>query len=443
MHSLKNFVGVWIVYGLLASGAMAQPPIPSLAESDAPGVARQELPNPLITLDGVDITTTSAWREVRRPEILELFRTHVYGRTPEGTVEMNAEVFDEDRNALGGKAIRKQVAIHLGRGGKSMRVDLLLFLPVSAERRPVPVLTLLNFSGNHAVHDDPAIAFPRGPVPLRFRQVRGAKSERFRVEAIVARGFGLATAYCGDIALDTDASFQTGAHVLFGTPTDRAGDTWGTLGAWAWGLSRILDYLETDPDVDAQRVAVLGHSRLGKTALWAGAQDERFAIVISNNSGSGGAALARNKKGERIKDATRKYLYWYCTNYLGYSEREGELPVDQHMLLSLIAPRPVYVASASEDAWADPEGEFLSCIYAGPVYRLFGLEGVSATEFPPPDTPLHRGTIGYHLRTGKHGLTPYDFEQYMTFAEACFRDGKNPFETIDLPFPEIRLQTAP
>ncbi len=379
------------------------------------------IPDPLTALEGRPVTTPEAWRKDRRPEILELFRACEYGRTPRDPFTMTYEVFDEDPKALGGKAIRRQVAIHLGRNGKNLRLDLLLFLPPSAEGKAVPVFTLLNFSGNHTVHADPAIAFPRGLVPKQFQGGRGAKASRFPVEAILARGYGLATAFCGDIDPDFDDGFKNGAHALFDSPGDRPDDAWGTIGAWAWGLSRILDYLVTDPQVDAERVAVLGHSRLGKTALWAGAQDERFSMVISNNSGSGGAALARNKQGERIKDGIEQFPYWYCAHYRNYVNREDELPMDQHMLLALMAPRPVYVASATEDTWADPEGEFLSCVHAGPVYRLFGLDGVGAAELPPPDSPLHRGMIGYHLRTGKHDLTAYDWEQYMDFAELHWR----------------------
>ncbi len=377
------------------------------------------LPDPLATGNGGTVTTPGEWRNVRRPEILELFRAHVHGRSPEETGEVRFDVFDEDRAALGGTAVRKQIAIHVAHGGQSLRIEALAFLPAEAAG-PVPLFTLLNFGGNHTVCDDPAIAPPKSWLREDFRppeEFRGAKRDRFPLGNILSRGWGMATAYNGDIDPDFDDGFQNGVHPLFDPPGERPGDAWGSVGAWAWGLSRMMDYFETDDEIDHERVAVLGHSRLGKTALWAGAQDERFAAVISNNSGCTGASLSRHPKGESVNAINDKFPHWFCRNYRRYMKNENELPVDQHMLIALAAPRPAYVASGTEDDWAGQEGEFLSCVHAEPVYRLFGLNGLSTETMPEPDSPLNEGHIGYHLRTGKHDLTAYDWNCFIDFAE--------------------------
>jgi hypothetical protein len=384
------------------------------------------LPDPLTTSTGKKVTTPAEWRETRRAEILELFRANVYGRAPSDTGELTFDVFDKISDALGGTAIRKQVAINIATAKGTLRVDLLLYLPRSAEQQPVPVLTLLNFHGNHTVNADRSIAIPKNiqqklgknaSAPTNPEEARGMSSSRFPVQEIIRRGYGLVTAFYGDIDPDFHDCFKNGIHPLFERPGERPPDAWAAVSAWSWGLSRIMDYLETDRYVDYSKVAVLGHSRLGKTALWAGAQDERFGIVISNDSGSTGAALARHKKGETVAAINNSFPHWFCDNYKVYNNREDELPVDQHMLLSLIAPRPVYIASATEDLWADPHNEFLSAVHAEPVYRLFGLDGLSAKTMPPPDQPISHGYIAYHVRTGKHGLTPYDWACYMDYAD--------------------------
>ena len=389
-------------------------------------VPEYTLPDPLTMVDGTRVTDTQTWKSQRRAEILDLFRTHVYGRAPiDKPAGMSFEVFDLDREALGGSAVRKQVSVYFTGEKEGPKMDILLFLPKNAEK-PVPAFILLNFGGNHTIHSDPAIKLSgswmrpgQGIENHRASETsRGKSSSRFPIEQILRRGYGLATIYYGDIDPDFHDGFKNGVHPAF--DIGRASDAWGSIGAWAWGLSRAMDYFETDADIDQGRIAVLGHSRLGKTALWAGAQDQRFAIVISNNSGCGGAALSRRAYGETVKRINTSFPHWFCENFKRFNDREEELPVDQHMLIALMAPRPVYVASADEDLWADPYGEFLSCKHAEPVYALLGEKGLSIKRMPDLNQPAKEGAIGYHVRSGRHALTEYDWQQYMDFADMHF-----------------------
>jgi hypothetical protein len=388
---------------------------------DESKVPSYKLPDPLMFQNGTRVKDKASW-PARRKEIFRLFETEVYGVSPAWDGKLISEEISSDMNALDGKAIRKEIKITLQNQDRSHEMVLLLYLPKSTS--PVPVFLGLSFGGNHTVTDEEGIGITSTWVRNDERigitankataEGRGKAYGRWQVKELISEGYGLATMYYGDIDPDFDDGFKNGVHSLY--PGKPGPDSWGTIAAWAWGLSRIMDYLETNPAVNSGKVIVMGHSRLGKAALWAGATDERFSAVISNNSGCGGAALSMRKFGETVGRINTSFPHWFCDNFNKYSENENKLPVDQHQLISLIAPRPVYVASAEEDKWADPRGEFLSCLNASPVYVLLGKEGFKASEMPAVNKPVS-GIISYHIRTGVHNVTIYDWQQYIKFAD--------------------------
>ncbi len=396
---------------------------PAGANYDESKVPRYTLPDPLTLNSGEKVRDAQTWTRKRRPEVMALFETQMFGRSPGRPGKMSFEPASLERAALGGRAIRKEITVLFTGSNNGPKMSLLLYLPANAAG-PVPVFLGLNFTGNHTVSADPGIRLPQvwsrdGKGKRSGREdERGASASRWQVEKVLAHGYGLATVYYGDIEPDYDGGIAHGVRPAFYRKGQiaPAADEWGAIAAWAWGLSRALDYLETDRQVDAKRVAVMGHSRLGKTALWAGARDERFSIVISVNSGEGGAAISRRMFGENVKDLNTRFPHWFCANYRQFNDRVDEMPFDQHELVALVAPRPVYIASAEEDLWADPKGEFLAGVAAGPVYRLLGGQDLGTDRMPGIHPPL-MGTIGYHIRAGKHDVTAYDWEQFLSFAD--------------------------
>lgn len=406
-----------------SSLSAAEPFVPNYDEKLIPAYT---LPAALIANDGSSVTTPEQWMG-RRAELLELFSEHVYGKTPIGKPNAwKATLTKPPVPFLDGLATLEEVRIDLFGDAQQAQLHLVVIKPVSAASKPVPMFLGINGDGNHTVHESPLISVASCWVPAGKAEIeagwvidhratekgRGFKASRWSIQKMIESGVGLATFCYGDIDPDFDDGFNNGIHAACGAPGE---GEWGSIGAWAWGASRAMDWLVTDPQVDAKRVAIMGHSRLGKTSLWAGAQDERFAMVISNNSGCGGAALNRRAVGETVGRITSSFPHWFTPRFASYSTREGELPVDQHQLIALMAPRLVYVASAVEDRWADPKGEFLAALGAEPVYRLFGKTGLGlgeSAESPPINHPVGVW-IRYHSREGEHDVTDYDWEQYI------------------------------
>lgn len=368
-----------------------------------PEMPAYTLPDPLTAADGRKITTSEEWKTIRRPEVLELFRKHVYGRVPPTPYEKSFKVVRQDTGAMDGAATLKQVEVAVSHGSKSLTIHVILFIPNKA---PKPVPTFLLICNRGLDNIDPT---------------RQKKSEFWPAEEAVARGYGIAAFYNADVDPDKDDGFKDGIHGILDEGV-RPPDAWGTIAAWAWGASRVMDYFETDQDVAKDKVAVIGHSRGGKTALWAGAQDERFSLVISNDSGCTGASLSRRvfKARESVARINKSFPHWFCETYKSYADREEALPVDQHLLIALMAPRAVAVASASQDFGADPRGEFLSVVRAEPVFRLFG-RGLGTDQMPAIGQAVHGDGVHYHLREGKHNLMLFDWQAYFDFADRCFK----------------------
>ncbi len=398
---------------------------PNYDESRVPSF---ELPPLLIDEQGNQVTSEEDWQS-RRQELLQLMTNHMYGYFPDSGIDVEF-ILTGDQLIQNDQVRRKQVTLQASNGQEQVDMHLLVYLPANM-KQAVPVFLGLNFYGNHTIHSDEGIIIPRswsrnneefGISNNRPSAAsRGVRASRWPVEMILSEGFGLATMYYGDIDPDFDDGFENGVHRLIFN-RDLHQEQLSSISAWSWGLSQALDFFHQDPTINHEQIVVIGHSRLGKTSLWAGATDERFAIVISNDSGCGGAALSRREFGETVNRINHSFPHWFNEPFNKYNQNVNQLPFDQHSLLALIAPRPLYIASASEDLWADPKGEFLSAREASVVYALMGRSGLAGLAMPEIDQPLVENHVAYHVRSGKHDITSFDWQQYLSFAKRHFQE---------------------
>ncbi len=372
------------------------------ADQKAPPAAQPPL---LQDAAGKEIATVAQW-QMRRPELQKLFLDEIYGNVPTTPYKLSWRVEREDKAAMNGKATLRVVKLTVAAARGSLDFRLVLFVP-NGSKGPAPAFLLMNNRGPDNMDPD-----------------RKTKTPFWPAEEIVEAGFAAAAVQNQQIAADKKDSFQSGIFALLDEGR-REDASWGAIRAWAWGASRTMDYLTTEKGIDPGKIGVIGHSRGGKIALLAAATDERFALACSSCSGCTGAALARRKQGETVTKINEVFPHWFCLNYRKYNDHEETLPVDQHMLLALIAPRAVCVGSATEDGWADPMGEFLALRDAAPVWTLYGKPAKLPQTLPPADSPVADGRLSYHIRTGKHDLTLYDWQEYLRFARGLYgMDGR-------------------
>ena len=408
-----------------AMGQADRPPAAVVAgipvNYDEAKVGTYTLPDPLLLADGKPVRDAKTWNEKRRAEIVRLFEENQYGRAPGRPAAMSFDVFDKGTPALDGKAIRRQVTIYFSADKAGPKMDLLVYVPANAAG-PVPLLLNIGFSANSSTVNDPGVKVGEvwGRDKKKVPAGQGMNFGRVNVARLLDAGLGFATVYYGDIDPDFLGGVPYGVRALYLKPgqSEPAPDEWGSIAAWAWGLSRAMDYLETDKGVDAKRVAIMGVSRLGKTVMWAGAHDTRIALVIASCSGEGGAALSRRNYGETIAHLTEatRYPYQFAGNYAKYANQVDRLPVDGHMLVALMAPRAVLLQTGDKDFWSDPKGEFLAAVAAGPVYRLLGKQGLDTDQMPAAGVPILH-TIGYFMHAGGHGTIPSDWDQFVAFMQ--------------------------
>jgi hypothetical protein len=372
-------------------------PYAQTAQYDETKVPAYTLPDALTTTGGKAVTTVQAWEKTRRPEILALFEDNVYGQLPKTFDSINYRVDNDVPGAMDGKARLKEITISVWRENKQVAIHLTLFTPNNG-KKPSPAFLLIN-------NQDKSFTDPARKVKAGF----------WPAEMVIDSGYAIAAFQVGDAAPDDKDTYQNGVLQLYPEQL-AAGNGMKAIGAWAWAASRIMDYFKTDSNIDAGKVGLVGHSRGGKTALWAGAQDQRFAVIFSNCSGNTGAALARRQFGETVKAINTVFPHWFNSNYKKYNDNVNALPVDQHMLMTLIAPRPLYTTSATQDLWADPKGSYLAAVNAQSVYALYGRHSALTPQPPPPNMPVIHSILGYHIREGVHDLTEYDWGNFIRFA---------------------------
>jgi len=391
-------------------------------------VGTYRLPDPLKMANGKPVRDARMWTEKRRPEVVRLFEENQYGRSPARPADMTFDVFDTGTPAMDGKAIRKQVTIYFSKDKNGPKEDLVVYVPAGASK-PVPLLLCIDFSPNAGTFDDAGIKL--GEIwnrdHKRVPAERGSGMFHMKIDNLLAAGYGVAAIYYGDIEPDFLGGLPFGVRALYLKPgqTEPAPDEWGAIAAWGWGMSRAMDYLETDKAVDPKRVAIYGVSRLGKTVMWAGARDTRFALVIASCSGEGGAALSRRNYGETIAHLTApgRFPYQFCANYARYATHADQLPVDANMLVALIVPRPVLLQTGTTDYWSDPKGEFLAAVAAEPVFRLLGMQGLGTDQMPAAGQPIFH-TIGYYMHDGPHGTMPGDWKYFLEFMDMHLKGGQ-------------------
>ena len=381
------------------------------------------LPDPLVMFDGRTVKTAADWK-ARRAEILKTYEEDIYGRVPANAPKVRWEVASTDPNARAGAVLRRLVGT-IGTAADGPKINLNIYTPAGAAR-PVPVILLVNFGGGPARGAGPGAAPGAAAGQAAAGPGRGnaAPGEPPVAAEILARGWGYATVGYTDIQPDRANTFTEGVigTTLAPGQTKPAPGDWGTISAWAWGISRIIDYFETDRSIDAKRVAVQGFSRLGKTVLWASAMDERIAAVFSGCAGEMGSSLARRDFGETVDDMAQNFHWQFNSRFQQWVGRWNDMPVDAHMLIALSAPRPVFITGGTTDQWSDPKGEFLAQVAASPVYQLLGAKGIGATELPPVDTTLATGDLGWHYHTGGHMLTVEEWKAFLVFMDRYFKN---------------------